>query len=275
MGFARLAIEFGSFEDQERGGLIIEDSDGYSTFESLVTSSSRYGEEHNQRVDNALLVKLIQLRHMDLLKKDDIQDYKLMHVLCWQSYFAENRFRFFVEWDPKSLLQTAIHGIIPLCYAANRSFQGFRSVFDFGIRYFPSKRGISLLFQKYNDGDTPFRVACHRFKRNEVKEAVEGTLARYSTTAPINNAHVLMLAATNERIHLDGVYFVLRRQPDVLTRLIRQRLTNNNNSYRTGGQDNDDNDDDNDDHDDDDFVNGHDDADGNNDRKTRKRKRDN
>merc|ERR1712007_246664 len=123
----------------------------------------------------------------------------------------------------KLLLQTNHSGYFPLHYASsNSSFQGFRSVFDFGIRYFPSKRGISLLFQKDDYGATPFQVACNKFKQNEVKEAVEGTLARYSTTAPINNAHVLMLAATNERIHLDGVYVVLRRQPDVLTRMIRR-----------------------------------------------------
>jgi len=280
---ARLAIEFDTFEHHERGGLLNlnEDDDVHvDTLQCLVCSNgSMRGEEHNQLVDNAFLEEFIRLRHMDLLKKDDILDYELVHGLCCQSYFAENRFRFLVEWNPTSLIQTDIFGCVPLNYAANHSsFQGFRSVFDFGIRYFPSKRGISLLFQKQDDGYTPFQLACELFERNEVKEAVEDTLARCSTTAPINSVHALMLAATDEHIHLVGVYFVLRRQPDVLTRMIRRRLTNNNNnSYRTGGQDNndDDNDDNDDDHDDDDFVNRHDDAVGNNDRKTRKRKRDN
>jgi len=211
---------------------------------------------------------------MDLLKKDDIQDYKLVRELFWQSYFAENRFRFLVEWDPKSLLQTTgifgSYGYLPLHYAANAygsSFQGFRSVFNFGIRYFPSKKGIILLFQKNDNGDTPFQLACRRFKRNEITEAVEDTLARYSPNTPINNVHAMMLAATDERIHLDGVYFVLRRQPDVLMRMLRRRLiNNNNNSHRTRGQDN--NVDDNDDDDDDDgIINRVNDDDGNNDSK--------
>merc|ERR1712007_320296 len=124
----------------------------------------------------------------------------------------------------KLLLQTNHSGYFPLHYASsNSSFQGFRSVFDFGIRYFPSKRGISLLFQKDDDCETP-----------------------------INSMDALMLAAIDEHIHLDGVYFVLRRQPDVLTRMLPPRLTNNNNnnSNITCDQDSTVNDDDDDDHDD-------------------------
>merc|ERR1712119_44652 len=100
-----------------------------------------------------------------------------------------------------------------------------------------------------------------------------GTLARYSTATPVNSMDALLLAAIDERIHLDGVYFVLRRQPDVLTRMLPPRLNNNNNnnSSITGDQDstvNDDDDDDDDhddDHDDDDIVNLDYDADANND----------
>merc|ERR1712119_67241 len=101
-----------------------------------------------------------------------------------------------------------------------------------------------------------------------------GTLARYSTATPVNSMDALLLAVIDERIHLDGVCFVLRRQPDVLTRMLPPRLTNNNNSNITGDQgrtvnvdddDDDDHDDDHDDvHDDDDIVNLDYDADGNN-----------
>merc|ERR1711971_894691 len=184
-----------------------------------------------------------------------------------------------VELDPKSLLQTNDSGWFPLHYAAsNSSFQGFRSVFDSGIRYFPSKRGISLLFQKDYRGETPIQDSCKKFERNDVIDVVEETLARYSTATPINSKDALLLAAIDERIHLDGVYFVWRRQPDVLTRMLPPRLANNNNNNNnsniTGDQDStvDDNDDDDDDQDDDDIVNRDYDADGNNDSKNRKRK---
>merc|ERR1712032_1434570 len=117
----------------------------------------------------------------------------------------------------------------------------------------------------------PIQTACKRFRRKGVMDVVEETLARYSTTTPINSTDALLLAAIDERIHLDGVYFVLRRQPDVLTRMLPPRLannSNNNNSNITGDQDStvdDDDDDDHDDgHDDDDIVNLDYDADGNN-----------
>merc|ERR1712183_497769 len=176
----------------------------------------------------------------------------------------------------KSLLQTDNNGCFPLHFAAsNSSFQGFRSVFDFGIRCFPSKRGISLLFHKDYGDETPIQNSCKKFERNHVIDVVEETLARYSTATPINSTDALLLAAIDERIHLDGVYFVLRRQPDVLTRMLPPRLTNNNNNNNiTCDQDSTVNDHDDDDHDDDhddnDIVNLDYDAEGNNDSKKRK-----
>ena len=181
-----------------------------------------------------------------------------------------------------TLLQINYNDQLPFHCAANKTLQSFRIVLDYGIRYFPSRRGISLLFQKDGDGETPIQDACEEFERKDVIGVVEEVVARYSPTTPINSTDALLLTAIDERIHLDGVYFVLRRQPDVLTRMLPPRLTNNNNnnSNITGDQDitvndDDDDDDDNDhddDHDDDDIVNLDYDADGNNESKKRKRK---
>merc|ERR1712032_661212 len=153
--------------------------------------------------DNVFLAEIMRLRRMGLLRKEDIQEYELVLWLCRQSYFAENRFQFLVEWDPKLSLQTNDSGCFPLHYAAsNSSFQGFRSVFDFGIRYFPSKRGISLLFQKDDECETPIQVACNKYERKDVIGVVEETLARYSPTTPINSMDALVLAAIDEHILL-------------------------------------------------------------------------
>ena len=275
---ATLAIEFGSFQENERGGLLVDDGDPLQHLAS--SSHSSYGEEQNRSVGNSFLAKMMRLRETGLLRKEDIQEYDLVWRLCEEDYFAENRFRFLVEWDPKSLLQTNNREWFPLHnVASNSSFQGFRSVFDSGIRYFPSKRGISLLFHKDYRDETPIQNSCKKFERNGVIDVVEETLARYSTATPINSTDALLLAAIDERIHLDVVYFVLRRQLDVLTRMLPPRLANNNNNNNnnsniTGDQDSTvvDNDDDDDDHDDDDIVNPDYDADGNNDSKKRKRK---
>merc|ERR1712183_977294 len=151
---------------------------------------------------------------------------------------------------------------------ANKTLRLFRIVLDYGIRYYPLTKGISILFQKDSRRETPLQVACNKFKQNYVMDVVEETLVRYySPTTPTNSMDALMLAAIDEHIHLDGVYFVLRRQPDVLTRMLTPRLTttttnNNDNSNITSDQDS--TVDDDDDHDDDDIVNLDDDADGNN-----------
>ena len=69
-------------------------------------------KKHRESVDTKYLQVLIQLGRLDLLKKEDIQWYHLLHELCNQYYyFAEKRFRFFVEWDPNALTQTDIDGL--------------------------------------------------------------------------------------------------------------------------------------------------------------------
>jgi hypothetical protein len=55
---------------------------------------------------------------MDLLKKEDIQIYGLMGEKSLRDgyYFAEKRFRFFVEWDPSVLTRYDEDGLLPLHY---------------------------------------------------------------------------------------------------------------------------------------------------------------
>jgi len=233
---ARLAIEFGSFQENERGGLLVDNGDSLN---SLVFSShSSYGEGHNRTVDDVFVAEMIRLRQMGLLVREDIQEYEPVHVLCAQEYFAENRFRFLVEWNPASLTRTNRYGSLPLHNAANGTLRSFRIVFDYGISYYPMMEGISILFQKDDFGETPIQVACKRFERNDVMDVVKETLARYSPTTPINNTDALLLAAIDERIHLDCVYFLLRRVPDVLIRMVQVSTSTSNAKNGIGCQDN-------------------------------------
>merc|ERR1711865_474478 len=101
----------------------------------------------------------------------------------------------------------------------------FRSVFDAGMQYFPYQNGIAALFRKSQSGKTPFQYACgdKNERRQEVMDVVEDTISRYSETTPINTEGALILAATDDVIHLDCVFFLLKRQPDVLLSLLRQQ----------------------------------------------------
>ena len=120
-----------------------------NTLNCLVHSSnSEYGKRHNQLVDNVFLNLLVKLREMDLLKKEGICGHHLVQSLCHQHYFAAKRFRFLIEWDQNSLLQTDICGYVLLHYAARfLPFHGFRSILSHRIRCYPKKKGVILLYE--------------------------------------------------------------------------------------------------------------------------------
>ena len=103
--------------------------------------------------------------------------------------------------------------------AMHSTLRGFQLVFEAGIQYFPKKMGITFLFRTSDDGLTPLKRACIKHGREEVLKTIENALVG-SSNSLYNTEEALMLAATDEDICLDGVYFLLRREPDVLARLL-------------------------------------------------------
>jgi hypothetical protein len=246
---ARLAIELGSFEEQYRGGLLCADQAGNNVLRRLMCTYMpdhlRSNREHHELADTKYLQVLIQLRQMGLLKKEDIKRYDMLSSLFQDDeddedfYLAEKRYRFLTEWDPTELIRrnTHFYGYIPLHYAINfPSIEVFRFILECGMRYFPEKKGISLLFQKDLDNETPFQDACDKFGHEEVMMVISDTLNN-PVTYPLNSADALLSAAIDDRIHLDCVYLLVRREPDILQKLLSQSLavvtsagSNNNNS---------------------------------------------
>ena len=221
--FARLAIEFNSFEECWRGGLLRYDHLDNNTLQNLVKAPYlSCTDDHNARVDHISLTELIHLRRMGLLRKEDIVEYDLVHVLCNNTgYYSAERFRFFVEWCPESLQSLDQDGdrFVPLHHAGNLSKGGiqiFQLVFDACIRFYPHTIGITLLFQKDIYGATPFDNAVEAYGRNDVVKVVEKVLTRYSATTPIHTRNALVRAARSDTIHLDCVYFLLQREPNLL-----------------------------------------------------------
>ena len=215
---ARLGIELGQFEINERGGLLAEVEEGDNVLHFLVsTSDDSHDAEHHQLVDDRFLGVLRRLRETNLLKKEDIQEHNLVLGLCQYDYFAKKRFQYLTDWDPNSLTYADDSDEkLPLHHAAHStSIGGFRVVLKAGIHYFPKKKGIGLLFRKNGDGDTPFQLACEEHGKEEVMEVIESALADCSDN-PCNIAHALISATVDEKIDLDGVYFLLRREPGVV-----------------------------------------------------------
>ena len=164
------------------------------------------------------------------MKKDDIRKYNLFYSACHPYDIIENCIRFLVEWDPEYLFQIDRQGIAPLPFqvvAECSSNRYFRLLFEYFIRYYPYKKGISNLFRTNEFGvlvKSPFNVACggssDPTQRKRIMDIIEEALAWYHATTPINTVEALFLSATNPLIDLDGVYFLLRRQPEVLLKMM-------------------------------------------------------
>ena len=221
--FARLAIELKSFEENERGGLLIRvtESNQYSKnilgwlASSPQPNADKDINDHIQHGDEVCLLEMIQLRKMNLMKKEDIPQFRLIEI----PNFYPRRLRFLVEWCPQSLPHVHTWGHVSLHFVAadtSRSIQDFQTLFDYCIRYYPKMKGINLLFQQDNAEMTPYHYAIQKFGRKKVMNVVEEVLTRYANTTPIQTEEAVILAATDDRVHLDSVYFLLRRDPKVL-----------------------------------------------------------
>ena len=247
--FARLAIEFRSFDETERGGLLVEDGEGDNVLQDLLNSSSNLSldDHRHQHVDTTVVAVLIRLRRSGYLVQEDIQQYYLMHQLCQATHLPEQRFRFMTEWCPSALLRTNLSGELPFHWGTH-NIRKFRVVLDGYFRFYPRWKGINALFTIDNDGDTPFLLACEELTHSKVMEVVEELLVRYTanngrvnTNYNTNNGNAMILAASDDTISLDGLFFLIRRQPDSMLSMLRHRNNNNNdriNTNNTGNTDN-------------------------------------
>ena len=226
--FVQLAIEFNSFPNEERGGLLIEyEGDRTGICGLVVSSHSSCDEEYQQHVDSTFLAVLIRLRRSGYLVENDIQQYNLVHKICLQQQFSVQRFRFLIEWDPSALLQPNAYNELPLHLVAD-DLRSFRVVLDCLFRYYPRWRGTHALFHN-GFNDTPFALACKLFTHTKVMVVVEEILVRYTTNEFVDYHNALIMSAIDDNISLDGLYFFMRRQPDSMLSMLRHRNNNNHN----------------------------------------------
>ena len=264
--FAQLAIEFHSFDADTRGGLMIQDKSGNNSIHNLAHSNYPFtvSNEDNHNMDIIRTTEFCRLRRMGLMFDHDITGINLLLLICQHHIFPENSARFLIEWCPVCLLPSGRYNsplyTIAMEYRQSDLHGGFKYLpafqflFEQCIRYYPYKKGISLLFQDIHQWGTdehitPFAEACsityrplkcNSVKRNAIMDVVEDVLARYSGTTPINTMEAILAAAMDPEIHVDGVYFLTRRQPDVLISRMKFSNTNSssiNNNPSTHGQD--------------------------------------
>jgi hypothetical protein len=101
----------------------------------LVACASCWGPCTDTRhsFDSFCLIVMKRLREMDLLKKEDIKEYKLLEYSMHD--WADQRFEYLVDWDPEALKDICI------CELSWHIDLHFEVAFNAGIKYFPQHIG--------------------------------------------------------------------------------------------------------------------------------------
>eukprot|EP00531_Pseudo-nitzschia_arenysensis_P007346 CAMPEP_0116137712 /NCGR_PEP_ID=MMETSP0329-20121206/12388_1 /TAXON_ID=697910 /ORGANISM="Pseudo-nitzschia arenysensis, Strain B593" /LENGTH=457 /DNA_ID=CAMNT_0003632633 /DNA_START=207 /DNA_END=1580 /DNA_ORIENTATION=+ len=201
---------------------------------------------NTEAVDATSLQVLTRLRKMGLVHTDDIKSLPLIidlfNVASYREMtFVEQRLRFLIDCHP-NLLQDCGNGnnLLWASCAWNNFFREerfcrkrvevriFEIIFECGMTYYPLQ--IGHIFH-----DTSFQVACERMGSPIVKEMVReklsGTLGHTRLSNKNQNYSIeqtdgkekknitlqtlVIAAASNSKISLDGVYTLIRLDPTI------------------------------------------------------------
>jgi len=212
--------------------MIAENQRGELGYYNTLQYLAMVGNDDN--VDRRAVDVYQELKEADLMKAEDIKKCILPYLICsgpsHKTHFPAKRFWFLVSWDLKVLCNMDITGRMPLYYAArNSTMMGFQLVFWAGMELssFQKEHDLMyLLFLEDCEGITPFMQACERHGQETVLTLIENSLAEIATNGknryPYDTMHAILSAGNvaaidSAGIHLDFYYFVLRREPNLIS----------------------------------------------------------
>ena len=194
--------------DGMRGGLLCDDDHIYNVLQSLARARLEVPcTDDGHDFDSDCLNVMKMLCEIDLLKKEDIKEYRLLY--CSMYTLAEQRFKYLVDWDPEVLQEICISEL-PIRVAPHVRFE---VAIKAGIKYFPQHIGNLAL--QYVSG--------HRGKedKDEAWKMIQDCLDEADPNKILKrnqetNLYSFMTAAEGSRYYLDMVYYLLRKDPSVL-----------------------------------------------------------
>ena len=209
----------------QRGGLLAQDSNGNNMLQILANSFPLENSTCVDAVDSKCLDALERLRESDLLKKEDIRRYDLLRYSCRKK--AKQRFDYFVGWDPAALKECRYEGE-PLLHHETRSghstaIENFVVALEAGLKHYPEELGF--IFQKNSSGETAYELVFDRFGKDEAWRNIEKCFEETRNVKmvernPMTSMYPFMLAAAPEETgDLNMLYYLLRRDPEVLYRV--------------------------------------------------------
>lgn len=192
-------------EEGTRGGLLQEDVQGEHALEILLL----YSDDDDDMAEHADLVCLDvikRLRQMDLFKKEDIKKHSFLPRTCHIA--TQKRFEYLVDWNPSALKTLLLPEII--------TGSCFEVALEAGLKYFPKELG--LLCKKNSDGETVMEDTYHSLGENEAWHAIKYCLDRIDIEKVLGrdsdaNIYPFMLASEGPSVHLDVMYYLLRKDP--------------------------------------------------------------
>jgi hypothetical protein len=234
---AELGRKYNKFEDHQRGGLLNKytrdrwnGTRRNTALNDLVRGTYPYDDEDDEELRFGAIERL---RSMGLLKKEDVQCYNLLRVCCNQMEEKRSKiFEYLVDWNPEALLKSEgwDNGLLPHLVGTsstyNRNEELDRDVFlttmQLGFLYFPNEFGFMFHIDQQS-GITPFMYLCETYNLREQFSQLCFRLFREPedsiTEYPWKKKEAFMLA-TDDKVHLDGLYSMVRQDPNLLQHLL-------------------------------------------------------
>jgi len=241
----RLGIQLQQFTALERGGLLSLYPSGRTPLQFII--GYKRNEHTTNATDECYSAVVERLRKENLFMKEDVQQYNVGRQLCTRQqtngYFLESRVQCLIDMDPMTLSLSCLPekgNLLPLHWSINsKDSREFNFVFKAGMKNFPKKFGFLFCEGTHQDSSngevfrsTPFQRACEEYGREEVINEVINCIKEYcssstSTSAAATNKleiSLLVSAITDEAIHIDCLYFLLRKDPEAVLLMLQQHL---------------------------------------------------
>ena len=211
------------FELEDRDGILNHEHD-FNFFDSFALSET--DEE-----DELCLDIIKRLRTMGYFKKEDICEYEILDRLIepLEDHGRKKLFRYFADWDPDMLANnaTVIYDMLLLQASTFSNTQAFEIILEAGLHHFPTKFGF-LFHEGASNELSPFYNACRNFGKDATTRILDSVFEDaqhlFSSENISWSAGVFRSAAFDEDCQLEGMYYVLRRDPAMLRQLFGSSL---------------------------------------------------
>ena len=232
---AELGRELGKFEEEERYGLTCFMK---NIIVHLVAQDISRDDPDQEHLDETIASILTRLKEKGFIHSSDIYNHELVFMLLnrsrrYKKLRTKRRLRFLINLDPSILVECGRgFGLLRLylsmiCYAAINdartrcdALQKYEMMIELGMAHYPKELGF--LFHQLS-----YRLACDIFGGETIAEIAETALAKYQSQNNNNNSssssetkhtlqNLLFAAATNDKISLEGLYTLVRRDPIAL-----------------------------------------------------------